>query len=439
MARHLAGLSFGGERRFRVNYGLSRPTAATSAFRGKADEIGTITDIGQRMSAVEGRADVVCQGLSGPFIARSGHLRFDVGAEPNAHLTCRTIGTILDQPELSACAIIRMISEKLTDARRESKREARDVRFSSPYVWCVAILVLAMEIPAAQGEVGQTVTPDNSAHFQAVPPELHDVTPEQLNKILETHRTWLDSAGKEGQTADLSESNLARIDLPGTNLSMANLQSADLSEANLSGASLQWASLAGANLLGALLSKANLKRADLVGTNLQGADLRGTKLREADLLNADLQWAVLRDAQLQKSVLRDANFQYADLGGASLWKADLTNADLRDAEVNSADLRVADLTTAQLQGATFIGANLEGAWLRGASLQGADLRSAKLRESRLHGADLRGANLDGAKLEWAILTGANLMGVVGLTQDQLDQACGDDKTQLPDNLFIPLC
>jgi len=29
-----------------VNNGLSRPTAATSAFGGKADEIGTITDIG---------------------------------------------------------------------------------------------------------------------------------------------------------------------------------------------------------------------------------------------------------------------------------------------------------------------------------------------------------------------------------------------------------
>ncbi len=56
-----------------VNNGLSRPTAVTSAFGCKADEIGTITDIGQRMSAVGGRADVACQGLSGPFIAKSGN------------------------------------------------------------------------------------------------------------------------------------------------------------------------------------------------------------------------------------------------------------------------------------------------------------------------------------------------------------------------------
>ncbi len=42
-----------------------------SVVGGKADEIGTITDIGQRMSAVGGRADVACQGLSGPFIAEA--------------------------------------------------------------------------------------------------------------------------------------------------------------------------------------------------------------------------------------------------------------------------------------------------------------------------------------------------------------------------------
>ncbi len=59
--------------RLRVNFGLSRPTAATSAFRGKADEIGTITDIGQRMSAVGGKADVPATWPESPLLATSGH------------------------------------------------------------------------------------------------------------------------------------------------------------------------------------------------------------------------------------------------------------------------------------------------------------------------------------------------------------------------------
>jgi hypothetical protein len=43
----------------RVIFGLSRPTAATSAFRGKADKFSTKTDIGQRMSAFGGKADLM--------------------------------------------------------------------------------------------------------------------------------------------------------------------------------------------------------------------------------------------------------------------------------------------------------------------------------------------------------------------------------------------
>ncbi len=44
-------------------------------------------------------------------------------------------------------------------------------------------------------------------------------------------------------------------------------------------------------------------------------------------------------------------------------------------------------------------------------------------------ANLRDANLQGADLEEANLTNAE-----GLTREQLDEACGDDETKLPDYL-----
>jgi hypothetical protein len=59
---------------FRVNFGLSRPTAATSAPEGEADEIRAKADVPVGMSAVGGGADVACQGLSGPFLARRRHV-----------------------------------------------------------------------------------------------------------------------------------------------------------------------------------------------------------------------------------------------------------------------------------------------------------------------------------------------------------------------------
>ena len=88
--------------------------------------------------------------------------------------------------------------------------------------------------------------------------------------------------------------------------------------------------------------------------------------------------------------------------------------DLREADIRNSKLQGANLQDADLQGAKLMLANLQGANLRHANLQGADLRGANLKE-----ADLRNAR--------------------GLTQKQLDQACGDAKTKLPPNLSIKPC
>jgi uncharacterized protein YjbI with pentapeptide repeats len=188
---------------------------------------------------------------------------------------------------------------------------------------------------------------------QTVPPELHDIGPEQLNKILDAHRTWLESDGKEGQRADLSESKLAGIDLPGTNLSMANLQGADLSEANLAGANLQEVTLAGANL-----GKANIR-----GANLQRALLSKANLKKADLTGANLEEASLGGANLQRACLAHAHFREANLHQARLWDADLRDTDLAEAH-------------------DFLGAQLAGADVSGAKLPPAVMRFDVLRQAK---------------------------------------------------------
>ena len=69
-----------------------------------------------------------------------------------------------------------------------------------------------------------------------------------------------------------------------------------------------------------------------------------------------------------------------------------------------ASFRSADLTNAQLAGGTF---------------DAADFRDADLERTALHGADLANAR--------------------GLTQDQLDEACGDSRTRLPRGLSVRSC
>ena len=86
-----------------------------------------------------------------------------------------------------------------------------------------------------------------------------------------------------------------------------------------------------------------------------------------------------------------------------------------------------DKPTTDVQAAlTVIGRRIKGPGavdLANVSIPGANLESH---------ADLSGANLSGTDL-----SGANLLGARGLTQTQLDEACGDANTKLPEG-FTPL-
>ena len=88
------------------------------------------------------------------------------------------------------------------------------------------------------------------------------MTKEELDKVLELHKKWLDG-DKAGKRAVLFGANLL-----GANLRGANLRGADLLDANLRGADLRGADLIYANLRGANLSGADLNGADLRGANI---------------------------------------------------------------------------------------------------------------------------------------------------------------------------
>ena len=139
-----------------------------------------------------------------------------------------------------------------------------------------------------------------------------------IKEILEQHKIWIVSFGREGIKADLGSTNLSGAGLGYADLRDANLRGADLRDADLGGANLSGANLSGANLSDANLSGANLGSADLIDADLNSADLTYADLSGADLNNADLSGANLRDANLRGANLRDA-----DLGGANLSGADL--------------------------------------------------------------------------------------------------------------------
>ncbi len=161
---------------------------------------------------------------------------------------------------------------------------------------------------------------------------------------------------------------------------------------------------------------ADLREADLStkSENWRGTEMDVALVTGANLKGSDLWYADAVRAFLVKANLRDANLQRADFHYANLQGAVLTDARIQKADFGRANLRDADFTRAKLQGARLFGAKLHGATLDHADLTKADLR----------GTDFSGANLGDT---W------------GLTQDQLDEACGNAKTQLPPGMSIPPC
>lgn len=135
--------------------------------------------------------------------------------------------------------------------------------------------------------------------------------------------------------------------------------------------------------------------------------------------DCDLSGRILVGARMTNSVFSRSDFS----------SAMMTRADASHSNFESADFTAADLTHAKLVGAHCPRARFDHATLIHADASGADFTRANFGR-----ADLTRMNLDRANL-----SGADLRHTHGLTQTQLDEACGDRATRLPRGLRIPRC
>ncbi|MGK2740585.1 pentapeptide repeat-containing protein [Tepidicaulis sp. LMO-SS28] len=163
---------------------------------------------------------------------------------------------------------------------------------------------------------------------------------------------------------------------------------------------------------------------------LTGGDFSGGMYRVSNLKGADMRAANLSDA----------DFSAARLIGANLAQADLRRTRLQGALLQRADFRLADLTNANMMGVWIDGADFTGANLTGAKMTEIDIaENVRFRDAILHDVRLNRSNVGGMDFYRADLSGADLRSTNGLTQVQLDYACGDRHTQLPKGFTIPEC
>jgi len=110
-------------------------------------------------------------------------------------------------------------------------------------------------------------------HFEDAPiPRASSGDLLEFAQVLDQHRLWVESGGKEGARGHLAGANLVGLDLTG-----ANLQGAELQKVNLRGADLSMANLRNANLVEADLRETNLLGTEFSGANLMGANLYGAQ------------------------------------------------------------------------------------------------------------------------------------------------------------------
>ena len=264
--------------------------------------------------------------------------------------------------------------------------------------------------------------------------EAWEPSAEYLETALERHAKWLETDGKEGEPADLSNAVLVGAQLSNSNLSRATLNKADLSSADLSNADLRSAHMRRATLTNAILRNAVLTETKFTRSKLNDADLVGAQLDECSLFRADLSYSNLLEATLVNANLSQANLKGSDLVLSDLSQARLISADLSNADLTHANLENADLSHSNIVGALLANSNLQRANLQDAMFDNQNIQNSKMEE--MDGeprTKIKITSLLDADLTDSDLTNASLSTVTGLRSDKL---AGADLTnaKLPEKI-----
>ncbi len=198
-------------------------------------------------------------------------------------------------------------------------------------------------------------------------------------------------------------------------------------------------SCANCDLSGKRMNGMTLKNANFAGSLFNDSNLSGGKLHGSDLTGAHFRKARLYGVRGEQVIMREAVFEDATLTGATLTHSTLRHANLHRAELERGqfhdnDFQSANLTGAKLSGSNLARSNFDRARLDNADLSGAVLDGGQFTRVRFGLATLTDASLNGTNLSHS-----DLSLVEGLTQAQLEGACGNRHTKLPAGLALGHC
>ena len=129
----------------------------------------------------------------------------------------------------------------------------------------------------------------------------------------------------------------------------------------------------------------------------------------------------------------------ASCAGCNLFQGDFSGLEARGLNLSGSRLRQSDMSLSVMNRTRFSNADLRDVEAYGGVFSSSNFSGANLTNASFVGAYLEGSNFSGATLAGVNLSGAQLSRATGLTQGQLNRACGDASTVLPGRLSIPSC
>ena len=155
---------------------------------------------------------------------------------------------------------------------------------------------------------------------------------------------------------------------------------------------------------------------------LDDNDFTGASMVKTDMSRSSATSSRFHDADLTKAVGYRANFDRASFSNTNLTKSEFSRASFKNAKIKNVDWSKAELGRADFSGA---------------KLQNVSFSFTNLSRVNFANADLSGIDFEGAYTYLTHFESLDLRQVQHLSQIQIDLACGNLETRLPEGRWIP--
>lgn len=191
------------------------------------------------------------------------------------------------------------------------------------------------------------------------------------------------------------------------------------------GPSVDWQNCRKRNLImdGFDFSGANFTRTDLSASDLRNSNLTKVTFVKTNLVRASLSNSNAEGANFEEVVASRTDFSNGNYKNTSFLKAEISRSNFSNSNLENADMSKADLSRVN-----FFNSNLKGVNLAFSNISRTNLTGIIIDEN---------FSLEGSYMFLTRIEGLNLSNLKTLKQWQIDLACGDKATILPEGLTAP--